>query len=120
LTRDLAFLGADPDSIASLPRCRITARPQDPATAFGCTYVFEGATLGGRTLLPLVSTRLGLTALRGAAFLASYGDELQSMWNRFGSALDSWCCAAERQSSAACAAVDTFDALQIWLCGDPR
>jgi heme oxygenase len=118
LTRDLLALGVEPHAIASLARCPIAPRPHDAAAAFGCAYVIEGATLGGRTLLPMVSRRLGLTAERGAAFLASYGQELGAMWGRFGAALDGWCDVTERQSRAACAAVTTFDALQIWLCGE--
>jgi heme oxygenase len=120
LTRDLLALGVAPDSLASLAPCQEVPRPDDPAIAFGCAYVMEGATLGGRTLLPLVQSRLGFTAQNGAAFLASYGVELTPMWRRFGAALDSWCSARDRQSSAARAAVMTFDALEVWLCGDAQ
>ncbi len=119
LTRDLLSLGAELDAIESLARCHVLPRPDDAATAFGCAYVIEGATLGGRTLLPLAS-RLGLTAEHGAAFLASYGDDLATMWSRFGLALDGWCCAPERRARAAGSAVLTFEALDTWLCGDVR
>jgi heme oxygenase len=71
LTRDLMALGAHPSSIVALSFCRTLPKCTDAATAFGCVYVMEGATLGGRTLLPLVEDRLGLDAQRGAAFLAS-------------------------------------------------
>jgi heme oxygenase (biliverdin-IX-beta and delta-forming) len=118
LTQDLLALGARPDQIASLPRCETVPNTADPAAAFGCAYVLEGATLGGRTLLPLVESRLGLTAGRGASYLASYGDHVGPMWHRFGVALDGWCAAPERQASAARAAVCTFDALAGWLCGE--
>ncbi len=119
LTQDLLALGADPDHIASLPRCEAIPDTADPAAAFGCVYVLEGATLGGRTLLPLVQSRLGLTAVRGASFLASYGDLVGPMWRDFGIALDAWCGEPGRQMSAARAAVGTFDALAAWLCGEP-
>jgi heme oxygenase len=79
----------------------------------------EGATLGGRTLLPLVRSRLGLTAEHGAAFLASYGENITSMWQTFAAALDAWCSIPQRQASAAAAAVGTFDALSDWLCEVP-
>jgi heme oxygenase len=119
LMHDLLAIGAQPSHVASLPRCEAVPNTADPAAAFGCIYVLEGATLGGRTLLPLVESHLGLTAARGASFLASYGDNVAAMWRNFGIALDAWCGVPERQVSAARAAVGTFDALAAWLCGEP-
>jgi heme oxygenase len=117
LTQDLVALGAEAASVRRLPCCETIPECPDPAAAFGCIYVLEGATLGGRTLLPLVQSRLGLTADSGAAFLASYGEDVASMWRGFGSALDAWCDAPERRSRAAQAAVATFTSLERWLCG---
>jgi len=118
LERDLTALGADPTSLAQLPRCRQIPVCDDPVTAFGCAYVLEGATLGGRSLLPVVQTRLGLTSDLGAAFLASYGEAVSDMWRAFGVALDR-CCSGERdRARAAAAASATFGALESWLCGD--
>jgi heme oxygenase len=119
LTRDLLALGKDLDSIHTLAHCVGLPACPDAASAFGCVYVLEGATLGGRTLLPLVESRLGITAQTGASFLASYGENVTSMWRAFGVALDAWCVDRERTASAARAAVDTFDALEMWLCGAP-
>jgi heme oxygenase len=117
IARDLLALGAEPPSLALLPRCQTLPACADTASAFGGLYVLEGATLGGRTLLPVVVDRLGLSAEHGAAFLASYGAEVGAMWRRFGTALDAWCHTPERQSRAGMAAVATFEALQEWLCG---
>ena len=116
LTADLLALGADLGSLASLPRCRAALQFPDPAAAFGCAYVLEGATLGGRVLLPQLQKRLGLDAGHGAAFLASYGEAVTPMWRSFGVALDGWCCNPQRQARATDAAVATFDALSDWLC----
>ncbi len=118
LMHDLLALGARPGDIASLPRCQAVPNAVDPAAAFGCVYVLEGATLGGRTLLPLVESSLGVTAARGASFLASYGEHVGAMWREFGVALDAWCGAPERQVRATLAAIGTFDALAGWLCGE--
>lgn len=117
LTRDLLALGADSSSVEKLARCESVPHCGDPSVAIGCVYVLEGATLGGRTLLPVVETRLGLTPEHGASFLASYGDDVTAMWRRFGTALDAWCSAPERRSRAVAAAVATFDSLDEWLCG---
>jgi heme oxygenase len=119
LARDLIALGFDAGSVASLARCRAAPPHSDVAAAFGCLYVLEGATLGGRALLPVVRDRLGFTAEHGAAYLASYRDNVAAMWRRFGDALDAWCCVPERQISATQAAIRTFDALADWLCGRP-
>jgi heme oxygenase len=119
LTRDLLALGADSTDIENLAACRDVPHCTEPAAAFGCAYVLEGATLGGRTLLPLVESHLGLTSQTGAAFLASYGVDVSSMWQRFGAALDTWCSDPARTRAAARAAVDTFGALEVWLCGAP-
>ena len=67
----------------------------------------------------LCETRLGLSAQPGAAFLASYGEDVASMWRGFGAALDAWCKVPERTAAAARTAVATFDALEAWLCGGP-
>jgi heme oxygenase len=119
LTRDLIALGAHADDVTELPYCDCVPEFHDPAGAFGCAYVLEGATLGGRSLLPLVQSRLGLSVARGAAFLASYGDEVDSMWSGFRAALEAWCVAPARRLRAVHAAIATFDSLDRWLCGSP-
>ena len=118
LERDLRALGTDPSPVSKLAQCAAVPRPDDPAAAFGCLYVIEGATLGGRTLLPLVQKHLGLSEHRGAAYLASYGDMVAKKWRDFGVALDGWCVSPERISGAAHAAVATFEVLGDWLCGE--
>ena len=119
LERDLLALGADGSAVAGLPRCATLPDCADPAAAFGCAYVLEGATLGGRTLMPTVESRLGFTAERGAAFLASYGAAVGDMWRSFGDALERCCAGAQQQAHAAAAAAATFAALEAWLCGSP-
>jgi heme oxygenase (biliverdin-IX-beta and delta-forming) len=119
LERDLEALGADPDFASTLPRCRSLPHCEDPASAFGCAYVLEGATLGGRSLLPLVESRLGLTAETGAAYLASYGDAVEERWRAFGEALNNYCSSERHIALASVAAAATFSSLEVWLCGDP-
>jgi heme oxygenase len=116
LTSDLMALGLPASAISSLPRCVAIPKPVSPGLAFGCMYVLEGATLGGRTLLPLVETRLGFTPQRGAAYLASYGDQVGAMWRDFNIAVERWCFDAKRRLVVADAAVLTFDVLGDWLC----
>lgn len=120
LTRDLIALGAEASALSRLPRCPNVPDCVDASAAFGCAYVLEGATLGGRSLMPLVEARLGVTGERGAAFLASYGDAVGEMWRAFGAALNQYCADAGRRSRAAEAAIATFSALEVWLCGEPK
>jgi heme oxygenase len=120
LTRDLTALGAAPEAIERLPQCAGLPECADTSAAFGSAYVLEGATLGGRTLLPLVHARLGLGAAHGASFLASYGELTTARWRSFGAALDAWCATAARSAVAAAAAVATFESLERWLCGGAR
>lgn len=115
LARDLVDLGLAATAIDRLPRCESVPDIIDTSAAFGCIYVLEGATLGGRTLLPLAETRLGLRPGAGATYLSSYGEEVTPMWQTFGSALDAWCSDPGRRDRATEAAVATFDALDAWF-----
>jgi heme oxygenase len=119
LACDLTILGVTPDRIERLPRCLSLPPCRDTSAAFGCTYVLEGATLGGRTLLPLVHSQLGLTAQHGASFFASYGAQTLAKWRTFGAALDAWCLNASRAADAAATAIATFESLERWLCEAP-
>lgn len=120
LSRDLAALGAPTGRLQELPQCPNLPSCQDRAEAFGCLYVAEGSTLGGRMLLPLAERCLGLDANRGASYLASYGERTDFMWAVFGAALDQWCAPGSHRERAAAAAIATFDALQDWLGREPR
>ncbi len=117
LTRDLLALGTPAADLSNLSRCMTLPPCGEPAAVFGCLYVIEGASLGGRTLLPLVERNLGLSESNGAAFLASYGPRVDAMWRSFGMALEVWCSTPARTDLAAAAASSTFDALDGWLCG---
>jgi heme oxygenase len=117
LERDLQFLGMPLQSIEALPRCGNLPFCADAASAFGCLYVLEGATLGGRTLAPLVLDRLRLKDGQGASFLASYGDDTPRMWKSFILALELGCSDPDGQAGAAASASATFAALEEWLCG---
>ena len=70
----------------------------------------------GRSLLPLVETRLGLTPQHGAAFLGSYGEAVGNRWRSFGHALNLCCATDLHRGRAAEAATATFSALERWLC----
>ncbi len=110
LARDLAAIGGTPILGATVPAVT------DAASALGCFYVIEGATLGGQHLLPLVERRLGLSAQHGASYLASYGVEVGAMWQRFGAAVASHCQTEDATRRAIAGAQATFQAMEDWLC----
>jgi heme oxygenase len=68
------------------------AAPVDgPATlerAWGCFYVFEGATLGGQILARSLHEQFGFTAEHGTAFYNSYGKQTGARWQAFKAALN--------------------------------
>jgi len=117
LLRDLSALGLSAAVTAALPRCQHVPDCADLAAALGCMYVFEGASLGGRAMLPMIEKRLGLTAVHGAAFMASYGDDVDRMWRVFGQALEAGCDPPSSRARAVAGAVQTFEALGDWLGG---
>jgi heme oxygenase len=119
LSRDLTALGSSHAAIDALPLCPGLPRCEDAAASFGCRSVIEGATLGGRSMLPMVESRLGLTPGNGASFLASYGNAVATMWRSFGAALDANCSTPEQRDRAAANAAATFESLDLWLCADP-
>ncbi len=120
IASDLVAVGVPPAAVAALPRCQYLPACDQQAVAFGRAYVFEGATLGGRMLLPLVEERLGWSAQHGASFLASYGANVTPMWARFAAALEAACTTPGARAAAATAATATFEALEQWLCGASR
>lgn len=115
LVADLASLGAD---AGALPRCADLPEVADLADALGCLYVLEGATLGGQFVRRQAEKAVGVTAARGCAFFASYGERVGAMWKAFGASLEGFAAAdpgAEAQIVAAAGA--TFAALDRWLAG---
>jgi heme oxygenase len=110
LASDLEALGGQPIAGAVVPAV------SGAASALGAFYVLEGQTQGGRHLLPLAESRLGLSATRGASFLASYGAETGVMWQAFAAAVESHCQTSEANRSAIAAAESTFLAMEAWLC----
>jgi heme oxygenase (biliverdin-IX-beta and delta-forming) len=112
LRGDLKALGATDASVDALPLCGAVPEVSTPGAAFGCLYVVEGATLGGRVIVRRLRDRLGLGPTTGAAFFDGYGVETGAMWASFCEQLvaSPW----ERAETLA-AAVATFVELEGWL-----
>jgi heme oxygenase len=112
LRGDLKALGATDASLDALPLCAAVPDLSTPGAAFGCLYVVEGATLGGRVIVRALRAGLGLGPTTGAAFFDGYGVETGAMWVSFCVQLvaSPW----DRGDTLA-AAVATFVELERWL-----
>jgi heme oxygenase (biliverdin-IX-beta and delta-forming) len=112
LRADLTALGATEARIDVLPLCAAIPDVSTPGAAFGCLYVVEGATLGGRVIVRSLRDRLRLGPTTGAAFFDGYGVDTGPMWASFcvQLAASPW----ERAETLA-AAVATFVELERWL-----
>ena len=113
------LLAHDLTTLGGVPIAGATAVPNllDSASALGGFYVLEGATLGGRHLLPLVQRSLGLSDAQGVSYLASYGTEVDDMWRRFGTSVMAHCQSASANACAIAGAQATFLAMEDCLCG---
>ncbi|MGV3532030.1 MAG: biliverdin-producing heme oxygenase [Chthoniobacteraceae bacterium] len=112
LEADLLALQHTPESVAALPRCASLPRLESLANGFGCAYVLEGATLGGRH----ISSMLRETSIPEEArhFFGSYGPAVGERWREFTASLEQFG-GKGSQDEIVEAACGTFSALQHWL-----
>jgi len=112
LAADLQWLGHG--AVASLPRCAALPPLPGAAAAFGCLYVLEGATLGGRIIARHLAGTLGFSADNGASYFSAYGDRAGSMWKAFQAAMTAFAEQSQDSDAIVASAVATFDALRLW------
>ena len=115
LAADLRALGLSHAEVNALPNCRDLPTLKGVARSFGCLYVLEGATLGGRQITSLMrETPVPEDARR---FFASYGPETGTRWREFIATLE----AAGRATGEAGgveiaeAARETFASMERWI-----
>lgn len=113
LSHDLGALGRESAEIVSLPLCAWAPTPENLAEGFGCAYVLEGATLGGRQ----ISSWLDGSAIPAGArrFFQSYGEQVGRQWKEFCAALDQFGRTENTHEAVIHATAETFDALRRWL-----
>ena len=81
LVSDLHVLGLSLEEIQALPSCAKLPTISNHAQGFGCLYVLEGATLGGRQITALLQSSPVSTSAR--RFFNSYGSETGARWREF-------------------------------------
>ena len=105
---------------ADMPLCSELPPLDTPAAAFGCLYVLEGATLGGRVISRHIERELGLDAARGARFFHGYGEQTGSQWKAFRAALSAFVGTSSEEDRVVASAIATFAALRTWCaCDEP-
>ena len=110
LEADLVALGS-----SAVPDCDRLPPTASLANGFGCLYVLEGATLGGRQITALMNDcPVPATARR---FFASYGAETGTRWREFIAALENYASSADAAARVAVVqgAQETFGCLQGWF-----
>lgn len=115
LFTDLQALGVSATALQSLPRCQQLPVIDSSAACLGVLYVLEGATLGGQILRREISSRLGLEADNGAAFLDIYGAATGRRWRDFIEYLGSRRMSAAERAAVVTAAQTTFSCFEHWL-----
>ena len=115
LLRDLSEI-SDPVKQQEIKFCNDLPEVNNSADAFGCLYVLEGSTLGGRFISKSLNTSLNLTANTGASYFNGYADKTGSKWKTFREALQNF---SEQNKSKndliTFSANNTFLKLNNWL-----
>lgn len=113
LEEDLSALGLDAAQIKSLPMCTDLPQVSSLAEGFGCAYVLEGSTLGGRQISSLLEQ--SQTPQNARAFFRSYGSDVGLKWKEFLAALENFSRNHLSQEPTVQAANNTFTSLQKWM-----
>lgn len=112
LLADLHALGGDDPE--QLPLCVELPPLAGPADRFGCLYVLEGATLGGRVIARHVARTLGVTPASGGRFFHGYDARTAAMWQAFRGALAAFAEASASHDRIVAAAIATFRTLRVF------
>ena len=80
LANDLHLLGV---ALPPLPDANALPPINDHYHAMGALYVMEGSTLGGKIICKMIQQQLKLTDVSELTFFYGYGEETDSMWQRF-------------------------------------
>lgn len=113
LRQDLKALGLTEAEIAALPRCQQLPAPRNLPEAFGCAYVLEGSTLGGRHITGILE-QTGIPP-EARHFFGSYGARVGEAWKEFCEMLARLDLDEAETKAAVAAASQTFSTIGRWL-----
>lgn len=115
LEADLTALGFTAQAVRAVPDARVLPSTDGLPRCFGCLYVLEGATLGGRHISAMMR---GSSVPPGArAFFGSYGADTGARWREFVSALETQAVTGtdHARSQIVESANETFACLHRWI-----
>lgn len=112
LSDDLTLLQSD---IGSIPPATDTPNLSCLSHAFGCLYVLEGSTLGGRIISKVLKETIGIDSTNGGKYFNGYGENTGTRWKFFCEALTSYSDRSKEDDLIICGANETFSKLRIWL-----
>lgn len=118
LEEDLRWFGCREERLAALPLCTELPVLRTYSHAVGCTYVLEGATLGGQIIARQLRQVLHAAVDECMSFYHPYGRETASMWSSFLMFLQTHAWAARELEQSVVAARDTFECMESWLLQD--
>ena len=119
LRRDIATLSRSGDLEANLSVVAPSPGLSSVEQAWGCLYLFEGATMGGQILARCLQSNLGLTPDHGTAFYSSYRHLTGARWQTFKAALNASVVEeALFADEIVATAQATFRAMNLWMAGD--
>lgn len=102
-----------PDAV---PLCQDLPVVDNLAHAFGCLYVMEGSTLGGKMIYKTVKETLGIDEDTGVSFFYGYGPNTGQKWKDFQQTLQTVSSSHTTTDSQMIAAANsTFDKLKRWF-----
>jgi len=107
--RTMNGLYAEPSYCSNLPVINSAGK------AFGCLYVMEGSTLGGKVISGILQEKLGITNTTGAAFFYGYGKETGEKWKTFREALGVFSAQYNNDEEIISGAEETFIRFREWL-----
>lgn len=114
LRKDLEALGLEEEAIQQLPVCPLLPEMRTLAQGFGCAYVIEGSTLGGRHIAKLLDSGSGEGLPR--RFFQSYGEEVGPRWKEFCARLEQFAAGnPQSEPEILWAAQQTFTCFHQWL-----
>ncbi len=95
--------------------CKDLPAITNTSQAFGCLYVMEGSTLGGKMIAKIVKEVLQLDTINGASFFNGYGKETSSKWKLFQQALIKFSHDYSTNHEIIDAANETFFKFEQWI-----
>jgi len=82
--------------------------------AYAAMYVIEGSTLGGKIISKMMAQQLRIIDGKGLAFFGGYGDNTESMWEKFKQTLNTHAQSANEEIEIVNTANQTFIKFKEW------